>query len=472
MWIKQSLSDQYDVEEVQRDSGVKNMAAASLDRFLHHLRRAVQPGADVGTDPQLLECFLRQGDEAAFEVLVRRHGPMVFGVCRRVLTNLHDAEDAFQATFLVLVRKAASLRARETVANWLYGVAYRTALEARRANARRRAREEAVRACLESISARADDDWREVLDEALSGLPGKYREVVVLCDLEGKGRRDVAQELGCPEGTVASRLARARALLASRLTKRGVTLSTAALAALLTQEAASADLSPLLISGTVTAASVTAAGPTAATAVLSVGVVALTEGVLHTMLLAKLRIGATAVLILLMVSGAISLFCYSLQAADPGTAQKASQPPLDQGAVDPAALRKAQLVFARKAFGGIWSHYQVGLSDEEAVYRWSVRWLEAERALAVKKADHIAAFTAHWNRMKELAKLAPERAIVVPAGNMFNGKIQHGLLFKDGKQLTMVAELNTRPASLTEITGFYRTEAELWLAQAKEKKTP
>ncbi len=177
--------------------------------ILRYLRRIMRPPDGNATDDQLLDLFCRQGDEAAFASLVHRHGPMVFGVCRRILGNHHDAEDAFQATFLILVRKAASIRTRAKLKNWLYGVACRTALEARRARARRRAKEARV---VPRLEAPADDilgnDLRTILDEELIRLPEKYQEVIVLCDLEGKGRREAAGQLGCPEGTVASRLVR------------------------------------------------------------------------------------------------------------------------------------------------------------------------------------------------------------------------------------------------------------------------
>ena len=180
------------------------------------------------TDGQILECFITRRDEAAFEALVRRHGPMVLGVCRRILRNTHDAEDAFQATFLVLARKAPSIGQRELVGNWLYGAAYRAALEAKAA--RRRVRERQVSAMPEPEAAAEAQDWvdlRPVLDQELSRLPDKYRVPVALCDLQGRTRRDVARQLGIPAGTLSGRLATARRVLASRLARVGVALSAA-----------------------------------------------------------------------------------------------------------------------------------------------------------------------------------------------------------------------------------------------------
>src|SRR5581483_5039114 len=176
--------------------------------------------------------FLEQRDDAALAVLIGRHGAMLWGVCCRLLPSAHDAEDAFQATCLVLVRKAASVRPREMVGHWLYGVARQTARNARALLARRRAREQPVAAMPEPTLRRASpwDELRAQLDEALSHLPGKYRVAIVLCDLEGQSRKEAARQLGLPEGTLAGRLARGRALLARRLARQGVALSAAALA--------------------------------------------------------------------------------------------------------------------------------------------------------------------------------------------------------------------------------------------------
>src|SRR5262249_17716229 len=228
------------------------MANSPVSRVIQHLRGALLAREDgCLTDGQLLECFVTRREEAAFEALVRRLGPMVLGVCRRVLRNHHDAEDAFQATFLVLVRKAASVVPREQVGNWLYGVACQTARKARALAERRRAREKQLAHPPEPTAVEpAEAPWAELrpaLDQHLSHLPDRYRAPIILCDLEGASYRDAAQQLGCPEGTLAARLSRGRALLAKRLARHGTVLSGGALAALLAQHAASAAVPAALV---------------------------------------------------------------------------------------------------------------------------------------------------------------------------------------------------------------------------------
>jgi RNA polymerase sigma factor (sigma-70 family) len=240
---------------------------------------------DATADGQLLERFLTGKDEAAFETLVRRHGPMVLGVCRRVLGHVHDAEDAFQATFLVLARRAASVRRCASLGNFLYGVAHRTALQARRAARRRRAHE-AKAMSRQQPPDDAWDDLREVLDLELQRLPEKYRAALVLCDLEGRPRKEAARHLGLPESTVASRLATARRTLARRLTQRGLALSGGALAAALVHKASAAVPAPL-VSSTVHAAAAVAAG-SAAVAVTPAA--ALMNEVNKAMLISKLKV--------------------------------------------------------------------------------------------------------------------------------------------------------------------------------------
>ena len=311
------------------------MATGQSNGVFRHLGRvALLPDGAGLTDGQLLERFVTRREEAAFEALVRRHGPMVLGVCRRVLHHGYDADDAFQATFVVLVRKAVSVKPRELVGNWLYGVAYRTALEARSLRARRQAKEMQVTEIPEPAAPEADawPDLRPLLDQELSRLPDKYRQAVVLCDLEGRSRRDVARQLRIPEGTLSSRLAAARRLLAQRLTRRGLGLSGGALAITLSQNAARAGVpASLVVSTTQAAAEVAAKGAAAA---VSANVAALSEGVLKSMFLNKLKIATVALLIVagVMVLGFVQPDgpVVAAQPQQPGN-NKAPAPKKDDG---------------------------------------------------------------------------------------------------------------------------------------------
>jgi RNA polymerase sigma factor (sigma-70 family) len=266
------------------------------DSLLAQLRRvALHATGERRTDGQLLEYFIVERDEVAFEALLRRHGPMVRGVCLRILGNVHDADDAFQAAFLVLVRRAASVRPREAVGNFLYGVACRTALEVRKRRARRRTRETS----LDNLPPPANEpgdlgqELRSILDREVSRLADKYRLPVVLCELEGRSRKEVARQLAIPEGTLSSRLATARKRLAARLARYGLAVSAAALTALFAESTAPAGVPTALSIATTKAALLTAAGPAAG--LVSTTVLTLTEGVLKAMFIAKLKT-ATVVL--------------------------------------------------------------------------------------------------------------------------------------------------------------------------------
>jgi RNA polymerase sigma factor (sigma-70 family) len=298
------------------------MATRPTGQVIQHLRKAVllRDGGGL-TDGQLLGCFLDHRDEAAFATIVKRHGPMVWGVCRRLLPH-HDAEDAFQATFLVLVRKAASIEPREMVANWLYGVAHRMALHSRRTTTRWRTRERQVTQMPEPAVAEQDPwhDLQPLFDQELARLPDKYRVAIVLCDLEGKTRNEAARLLGCPEGTLAARLARGRVLLAKRLARQGFVVSGGAVAAVLSQSAAPASVPPSVVSSTIKSASVFAAGQAAG--VVPARVAALAKGALKAMFLSKLRVVAAVVAALAVVALGAGLL-YRVQA----TAEAAAPPP-------------------------------------------------------------------------------------------------------------------------------------------------
>jgi RNA polymerase sigma factor (sigma-70 family) len=272
-----------------------NTPVLSGEAESHSLR-----GPDV-TDGQLLKDFIAENDESAFTALVKRHGPMVMGLCRRVLGESADAEDAFQATFMVLARKAASVGRPDLLGNWLYGVAYRTALEARSKLMRRQAKEKQL---VQEPSEEPTPDvvWqevRDVLDEEVSRLPDKYRVPFVLCYLQGQTNEEAASRLGCPKGTILSRLATARERLRARLIYRGIALSVGSLGLLLTEQASAAVPSSLSAS-TVQAATNLAAGLPLATVVPG-QVAALTEGVLRAMFLSKLKIAAAGIVTVVLL---------------------------------------------------------------------------------------------------------------------------------------------------------------------------
>lgn len=333
------------------------MPTGHANRLLPALKRVVlvRQTADR-TDGQLLGAFVADRDPDAFAGLVRRHGPMVFGVCRRVVGDHATAEDAFQAVFLVLARRAATVKPREQVGNWLYGVAYRTAMKARTVQARRRSREKQVDAMPEPPAPPTPEDvWsdlRPVIDEELARLPDKLRLPVVLCDLEGRPQREVARSLGVPPATLATRLASARRLLADRLTRRGVALSGGALAGVLAGNAAAHAVPRALADGVVRAAEQIAAGVgtlgTTGTLV-SAHAVQLSEGVMRMMLVAKLKVVGAAALTVLALAGGVGFGLVPARAGDgpgagPGTAvivlKAQPQPP----AAPAGATLRARLV--------------------------------------------------------------------------------------------------------------------------------
>jgi len=295
-----------------------------------HLRKLLGgPLAGGLSDAELLERFVLRRDAAAFEVLVWRHGPMVLGVCRHVLRHEHDAEDAFQATFLVLVRKAGSIGKRQAVGSWLFRVAYRVAL---RANAIAGKRAAKLKRMVEEPVAPAPPDpaWRDlrpVLDDEINHLPEKYRAPFVLCYLDGKTNEEAARELGCPKGTVLSRLAWARQRLRARLTRRGLDLSAGVPVAALVPNLAAVSLPVPLVDATLKATLAIAVGQ-AVPGVVSGPVAALTKGVLRTMLWIKIKIAVGCVLAAGVLFAGGVLTRQALDAGQPaeGPQARATQP--------------------------------------------------------------------------------------------------------------------------------------------------
>jgi RNA polymerase sigma factor (sigma-70 family) len=281
------------------------MATDDTNPLLQHLRRlTVSARTENASDGELVESFVANGDDDSFTALFRRHGPMVHGLCRRVLRNEQEADDAFQATFLVFARRARSLRCRDTLGSWLYGVAYRTALKARCSAARRRAHEAAarVRAPAEPLAAMTVSEAQEIVDRELAALPDKFRSPLVLCCLEGLARDEAARQLGWPVSVVKSRLEQARELLRRRLVRRGLTLPAALFSLGMLGTAAQAAVPPTLAAATVKASTLAASGA-AATPAVSPNVVSLAEGVIRAMFFAKVKV-SLVVLLALAVFGA------------------------------------------------------------------------------------------------------------------------------------------------------------------------
>ncbi len=320
---------------------------------LHPLRRLVRyivgrGETAVTPDAELLRRFIAGRDETAFAALVARHGPVVRAACRRVLGDTADADDAFQATFVVLVRRAGAIARPELLGNWLYGTAYRTACRARVDAARRRMKERRA-ASPAAATPPPTLDWidvRPILDEEIDRLPERFRTPFVLCHVEGKTNEEAARLLGCPKGTVASRLAAARQRLRGRLARRGVALSAGLPAAALSDALTRAALPPGAAEGIArTASSVAASGPTG---VVPPGVLSLADGVSRAMLLAELRLAAAIVLVALLATAA-GLALYQANGGPPAPPAAPAAPapvPRLAVAVPPQAAAQPKIVVA------------------------------------------------------------------------------------------------------------------------------
>ena len=296
------------------------MAAGQLHTFIRHLRSLMHAEGSAGlTDAELLERFVTLHDQAGFEVLLWRHGPMVLSVCRRLLRNEEDVEDAFQATFLALARKAGSIAKRDAMASWLYKVAYRIALDARRLSAHRVAHERAV-PILPAVKTEQDipreiarRELHSLVDAEIQRLPRKYRDPVVLCHLEGKTHDEAARELGWAKGTVSTRLIHARELLRRRLYRyRDAFPATALFPALVTGL-------PFNLAKITLRAVLSVKTPTAAGSIISARALTLAEGVLQAMAMSQWKITAALLLILASLGTGAGWLAYQGTQASPGS---------------------------------------------------------------------------------------------------------------------------------------------------------
>jgi RNA polymerase sigma factor (sigma-70 family) len=313
------------------------MAAKRLRQLIHQLAGARDPAHNLD-DTELLRRFAATGDEAAFEVLVWRHGPMVLGTCRRLLGDSADAEDAFQATFLTLVRKARGVRDGAALAGWLFRVAYRIAVGLRAERGRRRQRERAIAEDVAAPGGRPADDLAEVLDAEVHSLPEKYRRVVILCYLQGRSTEETAAMLGCPRGTVLSRLATARERLRRRLERRGVApASIGALAGLTTS--AEAMPSSMLVAKALSCAAAVAAGNIT---MIPSAILKLTDGALRSMFLFKVKMIAVGVVMAGALGGGTALLAHGQGGSGAPEPQAVERPapettPVAVAAAPPAA---------------------------------------------------------------------------------------------------------------------------------------
>jgi RNA polymerase sigma factor (sigma-70 family) len=335
-------------------------------------------------DRELLDRFARRRDESAFKVLLGRHGPLVWRACQRVLRQTADAEDVFQATFLVLARRAGVLKSPQAVGPWLYGVAHRLARETRRKALRQQARDAhgrtgAVPDPLAEVSGR---ELVAILDEELANLPERYRAPLLLCLVEGKSTNEVARHLGYSPRTVQRRLQSARDLLHRRLSRRGFVLSAAALSALLPHDAVSAGVPATLAAGTLQAAVHVAAGRPLAPGLVSAQAVTLAQGMINTLALAKLKVALAVVVV------ACGLVVGGLAQTGPGGS---GQPP---GAKAAARLAKGPqpryVAVARypnlaeettgKRLKGLLERHKIPWTTPSAVYRAVVVSVPADQA--------------------------------------------------------------------------------------------
>jgi RNA polymerase sigma factor (sigma-70 family) len=306
-------------------------------RVVQHLRQIFRGDMATLRDAQLLQRFADVQDEQAFAVLVHRHGPLVLGVCRRILQSVHDAEDAFQATFLVLARRASAIRKPDSLASWLYEVAYRLARKMKADACKRRVRETKVQP--PAPVAPVDLTGRElqtILDEELQHLAAKYRQPLLLCYLEGLTQEEAAGQLGWPRGTLKRRLERGRELLKGQLSRRGLGLGAAIAVTLPAGEALALPVSATLGTNTSHAATLFATRQIVPAGLITGRVVALAEATLKTLLSAKLKILVLALTVAMV--GAATLMWIRNEGSTP-----------DQSAQAPARSELAQATAAPKA---------------------------------------------------------------------------------------------------------------------------
>jgi RNA polymerase sigma factor (sigma-70 family) len=406
---------------------------------------------------QLLARYLEQRDELAFEALVARHGPMVMGTCRRMLATESDVDDAFQATFLVLVRRARALGPRDAIGPWLHGVAARVSMRARSQAARRRRIQSIAteHSAIAAGPAAPDGELAAVLDQEVNRLPAKYRSPIVLCYLEGHTHEEAARQLKWPLGTVKGRLARARDLLRGRLLRRGIAPSLALLGASFARESSAALEREFLEQTVSNCMKVTLGG--ASVESLSVSIAGLVKGALWAMIVEKLKWTSVATIALGLVLTGVAVMARQGGSSPPKSrpragalvdnrqtaadTESADQPGEKNSAPDPSSaevdeLRTRLIQAAKRDWSTTLEEFQANRASLERIYQASRRLMSAEEDGRRSVADQAAA-SAHADRMREVARSEGTKP--------------------------------SRTESLVSQVGAYSAEAELWRAQASAK---
>jgi RNA polymerase sigma factor (sigma-70 family) len=471
------------------------MASTQPGIVLRHLRQIVTAEeARTVTDQLLLERFARDCDGTAFEALVHRYGPLVHGVCRRVLYHWQDAEDAFQATFLILARKAGAISKRSSVGSWLYQVAYRMARRARdQAQARQRREAKAlVRQAADPLSEVTGRELLAVLDEEIQNLPEAQRASLVLCYLDGKTRDQAARQLGCSVGTVKRRLERAKVRLHARLARRGLTLSAALLSAVLGQRTAAA-VPGGMPAATVKAAMAVTAGNFSAAVACSPSAAVLADGLLRTTMAAKLEFVAVCTLaILVTVLGAgvwtrnvllpgetAHAFELTTASSEPAEAQPGPTPAEKQTApaatpLRPTAANKKEMTVTGRVLDPVGKGVagaQVAIMVQTHQPARAGEWPEErEERLALTKTDAAGRFQMHVRRTSSRTEY---QVNVIAAG------VGYGLgwqaLHPDAKPSEVVIHLHseqTLRGRLIGLEGQAAARVRVYLAYLAQKNSP
>jgi len=407
------------------------MRYRAIEGVLRYIRKiAPAPEEAALGDGALLERFVARRDEAAFEALLQRHGPMVLGVCRRMLDDPYAVDDAFQVTFLVFLQKAHSLRRQNLLGNWLYGVAYRTSLKARSLAARRRLREQPLpdASAPETGDEVAWRDLRPVLDEEISRLPLRYRQPILLCYLEGKTVTEAARQLGWPAGSVAGRLARAKERLRERFIKRGITLGAGLLGDALPDKL-SACTSADLMARTAQQAMLFLEASAVNSGTLSPSALALMEGVTQAMFMHKVKIAVVCLVAGVILSGGALSFAQRAGKEAPvkqGEAARPAEPPPDDDR-DKLVILGRDKAIALLQTSGLSDRMKALLTERfeaaetETILRWqrfirgnetldsllgaSLRLLEAERELSARKTDQLVSLNNHLRLVQNVERI-------------------------------------------------------------------